>query len=175
VGHVRPGPNEVSGETGLMYQVVGRHFVPHKAGPPEKPVLEVVMGYDRTSLSTADQLRARAAVKYNGRGADVPGDRGPGVQFVCANPATRDTPTIVLSRKGGPAVKAKAFALGPTPAPSSCPARSSWRPASATTPGPTSSGRSATGRSAGSPRAGGGRPRRSPGRPASSSRSCRSG
>ena len=70
------------------------------------------MGYHRTSLSTADQLRARAAVKYNGRGADVPGDRGPGVQFVCANPATRDTPTTVLSSKEGPAVKARAFALG---------------------------------------------------------------
>ena len=51
-GHVRAGSDEatveVRGETGLMYQVVGRHFVPHKAGPPEKPVLEVVMGYDRT-------------------------------------------------------------------------------------------------------------------------------
>jgi hypothetical protein len=70
--HVRPGPNEVTvevkGETGLMYQVVGRHFVPHKAEAPEKPVLEVVMGYDRTSLSTADVLRAKATVKYNGKG-----------------------------------------------------------------------------------------------------------
>ena len=51
-----------------MCQVVGRHSEPHKAGPPEKPVLEVVMDYDRTSLSTADLLRAKATVKYAGRG-----------------------------------------------------------------------------------------------------------
>ena len=69
--HVRTGPNEVTvevkGETGLMYQVVGRHFVPHKAEAQEKPVLEVVMDYDRTSLSTADLLRAKATVKYSGK------------------------------------------------------------------------------------------------------------
>ena len=50
-----------------MYQVVGRHFEPFRAGPPAKPVLEVVMGYDRTSLSTKDVLRAKATVKYNGK------------------------------------------------------------------------------------------------------------
>jgi sigma-B regulation protein RsbU (phosphoserine phosphatase) len=33
-------------------------------------------------------------------------------KFVRANPATRDTPTTVLSSKEGPAVKARAFALG---------------------------------------------------------------
>ncbi|HZY85851.1 MAG TPA: hypothetical protein VFE78_13535, partial [Gemmataceae bacterium] len=69
--HVRPGPNavtiEVKGETNLMYQVVGRHFEPYKAEPPAKPVLEVVMDYDRTSLSTADVLRAKATVKYGGK------------------------------------------------------------------------------------------------------------
>jgi CheY-like chemotaxis protein len=42
----------------------------------------------------------------------VHGDRGPGVKFGRANPATRDTPTIVLSSKEGPAVEARAFALG---------------------------------------------------------------
>jgi hypothetical protein len=71
-GHVRAGPNEVTveakGETGLLCQVVGRHSEPHTAEAQERPVLEVVMGYDRTNLSTADALRARAAVKYNGRG-----------------------------------------------------------------------------------------------------------
>ena len=71
-GQERAGPNEVTvevrGETGLLYQVVGRHFVPHKAGPPAKPVLEVVMDYDRTSLSTKDVLRARVTVKYAGQG-----------------------------------------------------------------------------------------------------------
>ena len=69
--HVRPGANEVTvevkGETNLMYQVVGRHFEPYKAEPPAKPVLEVVMDYDRTSLSTADLLRAKATVKYSGK------------------------------------------------------------------------------------------------------------
>src|SRR6516165_5392710 len=69
--HVRPGANEVTvevkGETNLMYQVVGRHFEPYKAEPPAKPVLEVVMDYDRTSLSTTDLLRAKATVKYHGK------------------------------------------------------------------------------------------------------------
>ena len=64
--HVRTGPNEVTvevkGETGLLYPVVGRHFEPHKAGPPAKPVREVAMSYVRTRLSPADQLRAKAAV-----------------------------------------------------------------------------------------------------------------
>ena len=51
-----------------MCQVVGRHFEPHRVGPPVKPVLEAVMDYDRTSLSTKDVLRAKATVKYAGRG-----------------------------------------------------------------------------------------------------------
>jgi hypothetical protein len=58
---------EAQGVTGLMYQAVGRHFEPHKAGPQQKPVLEVAKGYDRTRLSTADLLRAKLTVKYNGR------------------------------------------------------------------------------------------------------------
>jgi hypothetical protein len=70
-GHARTGPDEVTveakDETGLLYRVVGRHFVPHKAGPPAKPVLEVVMDYDRTSLSTKDVLRAKATVKCAGK------------------------------------------------------------------------------------------------------------
>ena len=64
--HVRTGPNEttieVRGETNLLYQAVGRHFEPYKAGPPAKPVREVAMSYVRTRLSPADQLRAKAAV-----------------------------------------------------------------------------------------------------------------
>ena len=51
-----------------MCQVVGRHFEPHRVGPPVKPVLEAVMDYDRTSLSTKDVLRAKATVKYGGKG-----------------------------------------------------------------------------------------------------------
>jgi hypothetical protein len=70
-GQVRACPDEVTfevpGDT-MLYQAVGRHFGPHEAGPPERPVLEVAMGYDRTRLPTKDVLRARAAVKYNGKG-----------------------------------------------------------------------------------------------------------
>jgi hypothetical protein len=56
----------VQGDT-LLYQVIGRHSGPHKAGPQEKPVLEVAMDYDRTRRPTKDALRARAAVKYADR------------------------------------------------------------------------------------------------------------
>ena len=70
-GHVRPGPSEVAvevrGETGLWYPVVGRHFEPHRVGPQERPVPEVAMGCDRTRPATADVLRAKAAVRYNGK------------------------------------------------------------------------------------------------------------
>jgi hypothetical protein len=70
--HVRTGPNEatvgVKGETGLLYQVAGWHFEPYRAGPQQRPVLEAVMDYDRPSPSTKDVLRAKAAVKYDGRG-----------------------------------------------------------------------------------------------------------
>jgi len=52
----------------MMYQVAGRHSEPYKTEPPAKPVLEAVTVYDRTRLSTRDVLRARATVKYAGRG-----------------------------------------------------------------------------------------------------------
>jgi len=69
--HLRAGPNEatveVKGETGLLYQVAGRHFEPYRAGPPAKPVLEAVMDYDRPSLSTKDVLRAKATVRCGGK------------------------------------------------------------------------------------------------------------
>jgi hypothetical protein len=64
---VRTDPDEVRGETGLLYQVVGGHFEPHKADAKERPVPEVVIGCDRTRLSTADVLRAKATVKYAGK------------------------------------------------------------------------------------------------------------
>src|SRR6266851_5392858 len=57
---------EVKGETNLMYQVVGRHFEPWKKEEVKKPLLDVSVDYDRTSLSTADILRAKATLKYNG-------------------------------------------------------------------------------------------------------------
>jgi hypothetical protein len=57
---------EVKGETNVMYQVVGRHFVPWRDRPADKPPLEVTVDYDRTKLSTADVLKAKATLKYNG-------------------------------------------------------------------------------------------------------------
>jgi hypothetical protein len=68
--HVRPGANdlaiEVQGETGMMYQVVARHFEPWVTKEQKKPLLDVSVEYDRTKLSTADLLRAKATLKYNG-------------------------------------------------------------------------------------------------------------
>lgn len=68
--HLRPGVNEVTvkvkGETNLMVQVVGRHFEPWRPEAPKKPLLDVAVAYDRTKLSTADLLRAKATLKYNG-------------------------------------------------------------------------------------------------------------
>src|SRR5260370_9146396 len=61
----RAGENQVeiqlTGSTNLMYQIVGRHYEPWKVQPGiagRPPVLEVAVDYDRTSLSTADPLRA---------------------------------------------------------------------------------------------------------------------
>jgi hypothetical protein len=69
-GQVRAGPGEVTFEVQadtLLYQIVGRHSEPHEAGPPERPVLEVAMDYDRTRRPTKDALRARAAVQSPAR------------------------------------------------------------------------------------------------------------
>jgi hypothetical protein len=61
---------QVSGETNLMYQIVGRYFEPWpRLLVEKKPVLDVSVEYDRTSLSTADLLRAKATLKYQG---DIP-------------------------------------------------------------------------------------------------------
>lgn len=58
---------QVAGETPLMYQIVGRHFEPWKKLPaPTVPLLDVSVEYDRTKLSTADLLRAKATLRYNG-------------------------------------------------------------------------------------------------------------
>jgi hypothetical protein len=68
---VRPGANEVTidvqGETGAMYQIVGRHYESWPKEPPAKPLLEVSVDYDRTQLSTADLLAATATLKFNGQ------------------------------------------------------------------------------------------------------------
>jgi hypothetical protein len=60
---------KVDGKTNLMYQIVGRYFEPWKKEPAPKPVLDVSVDYDRTELSTADLLRAKATLKYQG---DIP-------------------------------------------------------------------------------------------------------
>lgn len=61
---------QVKGETNMMYQLVGRYFEPWKKLLVEKkPILDVSVVYDRTSLSTADLLRAKATLKYQG---DIP-------------------------------------------------------------------------------------------------------
>ena len=57
---------DVDHETQMLFQVVGRHFEPWKNEVAKKPLLEVVVDYDRTKLSTADLLRAKATLKYNG-------------------------------------------------------------------------------------------------------------
>jgi hypothetical protein len=68
------GKNEVeirtTGETNLMYQIVGRHYESWQRHPqPTKPVLDVSVAYDRTKLSTKDLLKAKATLKYHG---DIP-------------------------------------------------------------------------------------------------------
>src|SRR5262249_20082192 len=67
---VQPGRSDVeiatTGETNMMYQIVGRYFEPWKQEPPEKPLLDVGVEYDRTKLSTADLLKAKATLRYNG-------------------------------------------------------------------------------------------------------------
>jgi hypothetical protein len=58
---------QVDGETNMMYQLVGRYFEPWKKPlADKKSILDVTVAYDRTSLSTADLLRAKATLKYQG-------------------------------------------------------------------------------------------------------------
>src|SRR6266542_2334901 len=59
---------EVTGETNLMYQIVGRYFEPRKQDQvvAAKPVLDVHVEYDRTKLATNDILKAKATLKYHG-------------------------------------------------------------------------------------------------------------
>jgi hypothetical protein len=69
--HLRPGRNEVTlrtnGEQRLAYQVVGRHFEPHKARPAAPAALELAVNYDRTRLTTRDHLLCQATLKYHGK------------------------------------------------------------------------------------------------------------
>jgi hypothetical protein len=66
-----PGEHEVAidvqGSTNLMYQIVGRYYEPWKKDEAaKKPLLDVNVEYDRTALTTADLLRAKATLRYNG-------------------------------------------------------------------------------------------------------------
>jgi hypothetical protein len=69
--HLRPGRNAVvvatQRETSLTCQVVARHFEPRKKRAVPKRVLEVDVAYDRTKLSTADLLKAKATLRYHGK------------------------------------------------------------------------------------------------------------
>ena len=47
-------------------------------GGADEARLDVEVDYDRTKLSTADLLQAKATLKYNGTGADLNGDTRPG-------------------------------------------------------------------------------------------------
>ncbi|MFN4260247.1 MAG: MG2 domain-containing protein [Gemmataceae bacterium] len=58
---------EVTGQANLMYQIVGRYYEPWQQ-PLEsrQPVVSIAVDYDRTELTTADLLRAKATLHYNG-------------------------------------------------------------------------------------------------------------
>ncbi|MCS7045631.1 MAG: MG2 domain-containing protein [Gemmataceae bacterium] len=59
---------EVTGESNLMYQIVGRYFQPWKKDvAQERPPIEIDVTYDRTKLSTNDILHAKATLKYHGK------------------------------------------------------------------------------------------------------------
>lgn len=59
---------EVEGESSMMYQVVGRHYLPwdRVEAEPEKP-LELEVRYDRTTLAQDDTLGARVRLAYQGK------------------------------------------------------------------------------------------------------------
>jgi hypothetical protein len=71
-GVTRPGTAKVEiavdGETNLMYQVVGRYYLPWKKDlTPQKPAFDLSVSYDRTKLATNDLLHAKATLRYNGK------------------------------------------------------------------------------------------------------------
>lgn len=68
--HTKVGRNDVSirteGGMEMMYQVVGRYYLPWTQIEEKKPIMEVDVAYDRTELTTADRLKATATVRYHG-------------------------------------------------------------------------------------------------------------
>jgi uncharacterized protein YfaS (alpha-2-macroglobulin family) len=68
----RAGQNEIAvkveGQSTMMYQIVGRHFMPWseiKEREEKKPI-EVSVLYDRTKLARNDTLDAKVRLRYNG-------------------------------------------------------------------------------------------------------------
>jgi len=70
----RKGKNTVSlvmkGKGSLMYQVVGRYYLPYprKVGPGAKEPITITVDYDRKNLATEDIITAKATVTNNRRG-----------------------------------------------------------------------------------------------------------
>ncbi|MHC4645741.1 MAG: MG2 domain-containing protein [Planctomycetota bacterium] len=72
--HTREGENTVSlefeGEGALLYQVVGRYYIPYprKALPVREEPMSIKLDYDRTQLATDDIIGVAATVTNNRRG-----------------------------------------------------------------------------------------------------------
>ncbi|MDQ7826475.1 MAG: MG2 domain-containing protein [Candidatus Eremiobacteraeota bacterium] len=67
--YAKPGENKVelvaSGQLASMYQVVGSHFVPWKAGEKRNEPLSIKLSYDRTTLRATDTVKATVALRNN--------------------------------------------------------------------------------------------------------------
>jgi len=67
---VKTGDNSIDialeGEGTYMYQIVGKYYVPWKGSPVSRPKLAIKVGYDRTTLSADDIVKARASIDYSG-------------------------------------------------------------------------------------------------------------
>ncbi len=67
-GLAKKGPNSISlrfkGKGALMYQVVGRYYMPHRDTPvmPKEAPMAITMDYDRTNLATEDIINVTASV-----------------------------------------------------------------------------------------------------------------
>ncbi|HEV58067.1 MAG TPA: hypothetical protein ENN87_11345, partial [Phycisphaerales bacterium] len=69
----RKGNNTITlnfkGEGSLLYQVVGRYFLPHAdAGRPRQEPMTITLEYDRTELAAHDIITATATITNNRRG-----------------------------------------------------------------------------------------------------------
>ena len=99
---------EVQGDT-MLYQAVGRHFELHRAEAQGKSVLEVVLGYDRTRLSTAGAVWARATVKDAGQGPSCLVSVGLG------SSSSAPTPLPATRRRPRPGPRRRAVGRATTP------------------------------------------------------------